>query len=97
MEHLLVELEQVRWGRVLLDQRAMMPLSTADTTWLMLDWLPRATNRNLYRHVAILPAKNVFCRLATHSITQQVQLQFPVIYRNFEEEEAAEAWLTSQD
>lgn len=97
MEHLLVELKQVGWGKVMLDQRVMMPMSACDTTWLLLDWLPRATKHNLYRHVAILTSNNVFCRLATHSITQQVQVQFPVVYRNFEEEEAARAWLISQN
>jgi hypothetical protein len=96
MEHLLIELERLRWGKVLVDQRVLMPLSEEDSAWLMVDWMPRASQHNLYRYVAILSAKNVFSRLDLHSLTQQAQAHFPVVYRYFEEEEAAVAWLLAQ-
>ncbi|UOQ64296.1 hypothetical protein [Hymenobacter volaticus] len=96
LEHLLIELEQLRWGKVLVDQRVLMPLSEEDSAWLMLDWLPRATKHRLYRYGAVLSAKNVFSRLDLHSLTQQAQAQFPIVYRHFEEEKTALIWLLAQ-
>ncbi|HEX8429550.1 hypothetical protein [Hymenobacter sp.] len=97
MEQLLVELERVPWGKVAADQRNLFPLSTKDSAWLLLDWLPRATKHNLYRYVAILSARDIFCRLAMHSLTLHAQTQFPVVYRLFEEEENAVTWLLAQN
>lgn len=96
LEHLLIELEQLRWGKVLVDQRVLMPLSEEDFAWIMLDWLPRATKHDWYRCAAFLSAKNVFSRLDLHSFVQQAQAQFPIVYRHFEEEEDALAWLLAQ-
>ncbi|MDF7811646.1 hypothetical protein [Hymenobacter sp. YC55] len=96
LEHLLIELGKSRWNKTLSDQRVLMPLSEEDSAWLILDWLPRATKLNLYRYVAILSARNVFGRLDLHSLAQQAQAQFPVVYRHFDEEETALAWLLAQ-
>lgn len=96
LDHLLVELGELRWNKTLSDQRVLLPLSEDDSAWIVLDWLPRAAKLNLYRYVAILSAKNVFSRLDIHSLSQQAQAQFPVVYRHFDEEETALAWLLAQ-
>jgi hypothetical protein len=81
-----------QWDKVLVDQRAMVPFGPGEQEWMTNEWLPRAVNEHGYRYGAVLVAQNVFARLAMNQLVMATR-NLPHIYRTFEAEEAAVAWL----
>ncbi|TGE21279.1 hypothetical protein E5K00_13375 [Hymenobacter aquaticus] len=93
--HMRLALERFGWSRILIDQTAMLPFTTAEQQWISQQWLPRAVQEGGYRHGAVVVSPEVMVRLATSYITTQV-LGLPLVYRSFEHETEAVQWLLSQ-
>ncbi|WP_324678163.1 hypothetical protein [Hymenobacter sp. GOD-10R] len=70
----------------------MSPLSEEDTLWLLLEWLPRATQYGP-SYVAVLPAQEVERRLTMYTLHQQAEQRFPMVFQNFAQEQQALDWL----
>jgi hypothetical protein len=60
------------------------------------DWLPRAVRDAGYRYGAVVVAHNVFARLAMTGIVMTSR-KLGHLYRNFEHEPDAIAWLLGQE
>jgi hypothetical protein len=88
-------LRQRGWGRILVDQVAMLPFSTAEQQWITQEWLPQAVQVNGYRYGAVVVASDIYARLATAYITTNVG-GLPLRYRSFDQEAEAVAWLQQQ-
>ena len=87
-------LQQHSWSRVLVNQSAMTPFSTAEQQWITREWLPLAVEAG-YRHGAVVLSPDVFVRLATAYITTHVP-DLPLTYRSFDAEADALQWLLQQ-
>jgi hypothetical protein len=83
------------WSRMLVNQQEMSAFSPTEERWIIDEWLPLAVKENGYRHGAVLVARNVFARLATANLVLSSR-QLGHVYRNFERDEDAVAWLLSQ-
>ncbi|MBF9221659.1 hypothetical protein [Hymenobacter ruricola] len=94
-EQMLRGLQQQRWSRILINQLAMPPFSPAEQQWIARTWLPRAVAEGGYRHGAVVVSPDVLVRLATAFVTTTVQ-GLPLVYRSFDTEAAAAAWLAQQ-
>ncbi|MCR5888185.1 STAS/SEC14 domain-containing protein [Hymenobacter sp. J193] len=92
--HMQTALQRHGWSRIFIDQRQMLPFSSQEQTWVARHWLPQAVQAG-YRHGAVLVSTDVMVRLATAYVTTQVQ-GLPLVYRSFETEGAAIAWLLQQ-
>ncbi|OUJ70468.1 hypothetical protein [Hymenobacter crusticola] len=92
LEHLLPYLTQCPVHRVLLDQRDMGPLGEGDALWLLLQWLPRATQQG-QGYIAVLPPTDILCRLTTYALQMQAQTRFACTFQNFAHEQEAVCWL----
>jgi hypothetical protein len=92
LTHLMQALVRHGWGKVLIDQRIMVPYSAHEQAWMTNEWLPRAVLECGYRYGAVLMAHNVFARLAMTQLVMATR-DLPHTYRNFEAEEEAVAWL----
>ncbi|RTQ48542.1 hypothetical protein EJV47_16350 [Hymenobacter gummosus] len=93
--HLAEVLRRRGWGRVLINQQVMLPFSVEEQRWIAEQWLPRAVQEAGYRFGAVVVARDVLTRLATAYVTTHVQ-GLPLVYRSFETEAEAEAWLGAQ-
>ena len=92
LEHVLTYVAQGYAHKVLLDQRGMGPLGEADALWLLLEWLPRATQYGP-SYVAVLPAQEVERRLNMYTLHQQAKQRFPLVFHYFAQEQQAVDWL----
>ncbi|WBO83977.1 SpoIIAA family protein [Hymenobacter yonginensis] len=94
LTHARLALQRYGWHRVLINQTQMVPFTPEEQQWIGAEWLPLATAAG-YRHGAIVVSPDVMVRLATAFITTQVQSR-PLVYRSFEDEAEALAWLQKQ-
>ena len=83
------------WSRMLVNQQEMSPLTPKEEAWMVNEWLPQAVRENGYRYGAVLVAHNVFARLAMTSLVMTSR-KLGHMYRNFEHEPEAIAWLLAQ-
>lgn len=92
LELLLRQLAQLltrrRLGKVLIDQRQMLPFTPAESEWLSTHWLRRSETF----HGAIVLPHDVFARLASSQLVLEAK-SAALSYRLFEDHTAAEAWL----
>ncbi|TGD77825.1 hypothetical protein [Hymenobacter wooponensis] len=93
--HMALCMQQRKWGRILINQRGMLPFSPEEQRWVAEQWLPEAVRTAGYRFGAVVVSESVLARLATAYITTHVQ-GLPLTYRSFESEEEAKAWLIKQ-
>ena len=80
------------WSKMLINQQQMSGFTPIEESWMVKEWLPQAVREDGYRYGAILMAHNVFARLATANLVLSSS-QLGHVYRNFEREEEAVAWL----
>lgn len=83
------------WSKMLVNQQAMTALTASEQSWMINDWLPRAVQEAGYRHGAVLVAHDVFARLAMTSVAMTSR-KLGHLYRSFEHEAEAIAWLLEQ-
>lgn len=83
------------WGKMLVNQQQMSAFTPKEESWMINEWLPQAVREDGYRYGAVLVAHNVFARLATANLVLGSR-QLGHVYRNFEREEDAVAWLLGQ-
>ncbi|MGI4867185.1 MAG: STAS/SEC14 domain-containing protein [Janthinobacterium lividum] len=88
-------LRQHGWSKILVNQVAMRPFSSAEQQWVTQEWLPQAVQQGGYRHGAVVVSTDIYARLATSFITANVG-GLPLRYRSFDEEAEATAWLAQQ-
>ncbi|MCC3156229.1 hypothetical protein LJ737_03220 [Hymenobacter sp. 15J16-1T3B] len=93
--HMAQALQEHGWGRILINQVDMPPFTVTEQQWVTSHWLPQAVGAAGYRFGAVLVSPQVLTRLATAYITTHVQ-GLPLVYRSFERDEDAVAWLLSQ-
>lgn len=85
-------LRRNRWHRILADQRLMAPFTDGETAWASTYWLAPTNQPSGGLFAAVLLANDVFARLATGLMRQEIQS--PVLtYRVFDNEAGAAAWL----
>ncbi|UYZ57941.1 STAS/SEC14 domain-containing protein [Hymenobacter latericus] len=82
-------------GKLLIDQRVMVPFSAEEQAYMLTEWLPRANAEGGYRWGAVVQAQDVFARLATATVATQVH-GLSMTYQYFADEAAAVAWLVAQ-
>lgn len=94
MEQVLGWLVRTGHGRVLADQRFMVPFTPAEQQWINDYWTPRALREGPYRRRAVLAARDAVARLSAAAIIMPMREQIPYCY--FDNEAEAEAWLLAQ-
>lgn len=94
LTHAAQALSRRQWGNMLVDQRQMSPFTPTEQAWMSSEWLPKAVHEHGYRHGAVLVAHNVIARLAMTQLVFGTR-DLPHIYRTFEDEGEAVAWLDS--
>lgn len=94
MEQVLVWLVRFGQGRVLADQRFMVPFTTTEQRWINDHWTPRALQEGRYRCRAVLAARDAVARLSAAAVIMPMRDQIPYCY--FDNEAEAEAWLLAQ-
>ncbi|RSK47550.1 hypothetical protein [Hymenobacter rigui] len=95
LQHLMRAFTHHRVCKAFIDQREMEPFTAQEQAYVLQQWLPVAIMQGGYCFGAVLSAKNVFARLATTIITNQVK-GLPMTYQYFEDEALALAWLSQQ-
>ena len=84
--------------RVMSDHRHMPPLSPALQRWLSDEWVPTAMSETGYNRGAVVQAYNLFNRLATDQIVNQLNnAQSPLQVEYFDSDLDAERWLLSEE
>ncbi|OUJ75886.1 hypothetical protein [Hymenobacter crusticola] len=81
-------------GRLLIDQRLMLPFTPDEQRLVAQEWLPLMVLEGGYRFGAVVLAQDVFARLATATVVTAVR-DLPMTYRYFDTESQAVAWLLS--
>lgn len=82
------------WARMLVNQEQMSAFTPSEERWMITEWLPQAVQEDGYRYGALLMAHNVFARLATANLVLSSS-QLNHVYRNFQHNKDAVAWLLS--
>ena len=95
LTHTAHALSRNHWDKILVDQREMAPFNPSEQDWMATEWLPRAVLESGYRFGAVLVAHNVFARLAMNQLVMASR-GLPHVYRLFDSEEEATAWLELQ-
>lgn len=95
LHYLADAMQQYGWGTVLSNQTEMLPLSAEEQAWVTSTWLPHAVREAGYHACAILVSANLYTRLATAFVTNNVQ-SLSIRYRSFDNEAEAAAWLRKQ-
>lgn len=95
LEALLKQLYPKGSQKVFIDQRQFALPTPPDTSWFLLDWLPRAVQRG-YRYGAVLRSAHALDRMSAHATRQDAMEQFPIVYQSFEQEALAITWLITQ-
>ncbi|WP_426490820.1 hypothetical protein [Hymenobacter sp. 102] len=84
------------WYKILNDQRDMMAFTEHERAWIAENWLDvRPEGAPLY-HVAVLLSHDVFARLSMTLIMNETR-ELGLVYRLFEDEALARAWLLQLD
>ncbi|RZK15584.1 MAG: hypothetical protein EOO56_22535 [Hymenobacter sp.] len=83
------------WGKMLINQEQMSGFNPSEESWIVNEWLPLAVKEDGYRYGALIVAHNVFARLATANLVLTSR-QLGHVYRNFEHDAEAVAWLLKQ-
>ncbi len=83
------------WSKMLINQQEMSAFSPSEENWMINEWLPRAVREVGYRFGAVVVAHNVFARLAMTSVVMTSR-RLGHLYRSFEHETEAVAWLLEQ-
>ena len=94
LTHARQALRRHSWSKMLINQHQMSGFTPSEEKWMVEEWLPQAVQEDGYRYGAILVAHNVFARLATANLVLSSR-QLGHLYRNFEGDEEAVAWLLS--
>ncbi len=95
LTHAANALRRTGYGRLLVDQRQMLPFAPAEQQWMIGEWLPHTVETAGYRYGAVLLAHDVFARLAMNRVVLATR-QLPHTYHHFDDEAAALAWLLAQ-
>ena len=85
-------LRRNQWHRILGDQRLMAPFTDEESAWIVTYWLDPANQPPGVLFAAVVLANDVFARLATGLMKQEVQ-SAALTYRLFDGVDAAAAWL----
>ncbi|TPG65543.1 hypothetical protein [Hymenobacter nivis] len=93
LTHALQAMVRRGWGKMLIDQRKMVPYSDAERAWLVGEWLPRAIREGSYRYGAVLLAENPFARVSMTRLTMAAR-ELGNTYKTFDTEAEAVSWLT---
>ena len=80
------------WHKLLGDQRVMTAFTEEEQTWIKENWLRQPITANTTIYGAVLIAHDVFARLAMNLIMNEAR-ESALVYRLFDEEADAEAWL----
>ena len=80
------------WHKILGDQRVMTAFTEEERTWIKENWLIQPATGNTTIYGAVLVAHDVFARLAMNLIMNEAR-ESALVYRLFDEEADAEAWL----
>ena len=83
------------WSKMLVNQQQMSAFSPSEESWMINEWLPRAVREAGYRFGAVVVAHDVFARLAMNSVVMSSR-KLGHLYRSFEHEAEAIAWLLEQ-
>ncbi|MGI4742246.1 MAG: hypothetical protein ACRYG7_44375 [Janthinobacterium lividum] len=95
LTHVRQALQRRSWARLLVNQQQMSPFTPTEEDWMINEWLPQAIRENGYRYGAVIVAQDVFARLAMNSLVVTSR-KLGHLYRNFEHEPEAIAWLVAQ-
>ena len=87
-------LHKRKWYKLLGDQRLMAPFTDEETAWVITQWLTGTQMLVGDIHAAVLVANDVFARLAASQLRHDATLA-GLVYRTFEDETQAAAWLAS--
>ncbi|QKG51462.1 hypothetical protein [Hymenobacter sp. BRD67] len=94
LTHTRQALQRRGWSKLLIDQQQMSPFTSGEEAWMTTEWLPRAVLENGYRYGAVVVAHDVFARLAMTNVVMTSR-RLGHIYRSFEHDAEAIAWLVS--
>jgi hypothetical protein len=95
LTHVRQAMQRHAWDRLLINQQQMSPFTPAEESWMTTEWLPQAVREAGYRYGAVIVAHDVFARLAMSSLLPTSR-KLGHLYRNFEQEPEAIAWLLAQ-
>lgn len=93
LTHALGLCQRRRASRYLADCRYLGPVTQADQRWLNTDWFPRMSNAGL-RFMAVVSPRSSVSRLSVRQVLNRVG-DIPLTNSNFDDVEAARAWLRS--
>ena len=96
LTHVRQAMQRRHWDRLLVNQQDMSAFTPTEESWMVNEWLPLAVRENGYRYGAVVVAHDVFARLAMGSIISTSR-KLGHLYRNFEGESEAIAWLLAQE
>lgn len=85
-------LRQRGWHKLLGDQRVMAAFTEAERNWITENWLTTSASPAQPYYGAVLLAHDVFARLAMNLVMNEAR-ESGLVYRLFEDEAAAVAWL----
>lgn len=88
-------LQQRGWYKLLGDQREMTAYTEQERAWITDNWLNKPTRAGQPYYAAILLSHDVFARLSMNLIINEAR-ESGMVYRLFEEEVPATAWLRQQ-
>ncbi|MGI4835324.1 MAG: hypothetical protein ACRYFK_17875 [Janthinobacterium lividum] len=98
LAHLLTALGQLLlrggWHRFLADNRLMPPLSEAEKTWFVSQWLSRKIPRPAPLYGAVVLPTEVVARLSINQMLNEAH-SATMVYRSFTEQSQAETYLAS--
>ncbi len=92
LTHVLQAMVRRGWGKMLIDQRKMLPYSDAERAWLLGEWLPRAIRDGGYRYGAVVLAENAFARVSMTRLALATR-ELGNTYKTFENEAEGIEWL----
>ena len=95
LTHARQAMQRRSWSKMLVNQQEMNPFTPSEESWMTNEWLPLAVQEGGYRYGAVIVARNVFARLAMNGILLSSR-KLGHLYRNFEHEPEAIAWLLAQ-
>ncbi|GAB3236333.1 hypothetical protein GCM10027346_26930 [Hymenobacter seoulensis] len=85
-------LQRRSWHKILGDQRAMAAFTEEERLWITENWLQRTSITGKPYYGAVLLSHDVFARLSMNLVMNEAR-ESSLIYRLFEDEAAAIAWL----
>ena len=80
------------WHKLVNDQRHMTAFTEEERAWIMNNWFSQIAHHELTLNVAALLPHDVFARLASNLVMHEAR-QANLIYRLFEDDQEAIAWL----